>query len=399
MKLLYVYGNSKSISGSDVIQALKNIGYETDVYPNLMENVERLNDDEVDALTAYISEHAIDCIVSIHFILNASLASYKTGVKYISVIWDSPYLCFYNVLGRLDNLWVSTFDKLDRERFLQNGVKHVLYQPLSINDKNLMEWSHDIQETLQGNYIHDISFIGNLYDKSNGYDLLVDKIPVNIQYYFNSIFEEAAFKWDGVNRIYGKTGQEMLDYIKLVSPEFAFPNRQDVEDVLYFENICLVRKIANIERIAVLNLLAENHNVTLYTGSQENAEKMLHNVNIGPPVETGKATALVFAGSKINLNISLKGIEGGTPQRIMDVMGAGGFVLSSYCEETAELFEENKEIVFFRTPEELLEKVDYYLAHDMERRQIARAGYEKVINCYTYEKKMKELLEWVEKEE
>ena len=90
------------------------------------------------------------------------------------------------------------------------------------------------------------------------------------------------------------------------------------------------------------------------------------------------------------------GIEGGTPQRVMDVMGAGGFVMTNYCEETAELFEENKEIVMFKTPEELLEKVEYYLQHDKEREQIARAGHDKVLDHYTYEKKLEKLLSWVE---
>lgn len=397
MNILYVYGLVKSISGNGIVQALKNMGYEAEVYPDVHRDVENLNDDEVESLTEYINEHNIDCMISVHFIFNAALASYKTGVRYISIIWDAPYLAVYNVLGRLDNVWISTFDKLERERFLQHGIKHVLYQPLSVNDKEVVMWNRDIQDTLQGNYIHDISFIGRLYDK-NGYDMLANEIPEIMQSYFNSIFEEAAFKWDGVNRVYGKTGQEILDYIKLVNPKFFIPNRYDVEDVRYFEVLCLIRKIANIERIAVLNLLAEKYSVILYTDSDEAAEEMLHNVTIGPPVLNGKATALVFAGSKINLNIALKGIEGGTPQRIMDIMAAGGFVLSSWGAETAELFEEDKEIVFFRTPEELLEKIDYYLEHDAERRQIARAGYEKVMNCYTYEKKIKELLKWVERE-
>ena len=79
-------------------------------------------------------------------------------------------------------------------------------------------------------------------------------------------------------------------------------------------------------------------------------------------------------------------------------MGAGGFVLSAYCPETAELFEEDKEIVFFKTPEEMLEKADYYLEHDTERRQIAAAGRRKALNCYTYNKKMRELLAWLEEE-
>ena len=94
--------------------------------------------------------------------------------------------------------------------------------------------------------------------------------------------------------------------------------------------------------------------------------------------------------------MSLKGIEGGTPQRVMDIMASGGFVLSNYCEETSELFEEDKEIVMYKTPEELVEKVEYYLSHDKEREAIAAAGQKKVLECYTYEKKLKQLFDWVE---
>jgi spore maturation protein CgeB len=217
-----------------------------------------------------------------------------------------------------------------------------------------------------------------------------------MRYYFNSIFEEAAFKWDGVNRVYGKTGPEIIEYIKRVSPDFQIPNKQDIPDVQYFEALALIRKIANIERVAVLNLLAEQHSVTVYTPDRKTAEEKLRNVRIGPPVEYGKATALAYAGSRINLHIALKGIEGGTSLRVMDIMSAGGFVMSSYCAETAELYEEDKEIVMFRDPEELLYKTDYYLKHDEERRKIAQAGYARVMRSYTYEVRMRMLMEWLE---
>ena len=104
----------------------------------------------------------------------------------------------------------------------------------------------------------------------------------------------------------------------------------------------------------------------------------------------------IYAHSKINLNLSIKGMEGATPQRVMDITGAGGFAITNYCEETLELFEEDKEIVTYKSPEELLEKVDYYLVHDEERKKIARAGYEKTLNCYTYDKKLTQLMKWVE---
>ena len=396
MKILYVHATAKTESSQYIMLALERIGHVVIEYPDdpATMTLSSLDDEKINGLLGYMEEQEIDMLLSLFFIMNAALAAYKRKIPYVSILWDAPYQTVYNVLAKLDNVYISTFDRLDQERFAAYGIRNALYQPLSVSKTDVLEWNREIQETLQGHYIHDICFVGRLYE-NNSYDNMIKAIPVNMQYYFNSIFEEAAFRWDGVNRVYGKTSQEILNYIKIMNPDFMIPDtQQDIEEVRYFEVIYLIRKLAHIERMAVLDLLAENHSVTLYTDSHEEAKK-LHNVNVNPPVVFGKAASLVYAGSKINLNISLKGIEGGTPQRIMDIMGAGGFVLSSYCLETAEIFEEDKEIVMFRTPEELLEKVDYYLGHDAEREKIARAGYEKVINCYTYERKMKELIDWV----
>lgn len=395
MKVLFVHAIVEQDAGYDMIQVLNSMGYVAEEYSIVQRHPSFLENEEIGALEAYITEHQIQLILSIHFVMNVALAAYETGIQYCAVLWDAPFVEIYNPVSKICNVWITTFDKLDKDRFLEYGMQHVLYQPLAVNRMKMMEWEQEIQDTLQGQYIHDISFIGSLYEK-NAYDRLLANIPVDMQRYFNSIFEEAAFKWDGMNRVYGKTGAEIINYIKLVSPGFQIPNKQDIEDVQYFEALALIRKIANIERIAVMNLLAENYSVTLYTPDSKTASQKLRNVHIGPPVEYGKATALVYAGSKINIHIALKGIEGGTSLRVMDIMGAGGFVMSSYCAETAELFEEDKEIVMYRSPEELLYKVDYYLRHDEERRQIARAGHEKTMRCYTYDVKMKELMDWLE---
>lgn len=388
MKILYVYGMSKI---KDIVYTLRKMGYETEEYPKRQNN-SVLDNDEIDALVEYIKEHNVTYLMSIHLIYNVAMAAYKADVKYISIIWDAPYLKIYTPFGKLNNCWFAVFDKLDYERFKADRIPHVLYQPLSVNPDNIHKW--DVKRKLGGRYINEISFIGRLYE-GNLYDKYLQEIPKEMQNYFTSIFEETAFRWDGVNRIYGKTSREILDYIRLVNPNFKLDNVFDIDDVRYFETQYLIRKIANIERICILNALGEEFPVSFYTDNGVDKTKV-PNVKVMPPVEPGEASAIIYAGSKINLNISLKGIEGGTPQRIMDIMGAGGFALSSFCAETAELFEEDKEIVMFKTPEELMEKVDYYLTHDKEREQIAKAGHEKVLHCYTYERKLKQLLEWVE---
>lgn len=242
MRILFVHANVRNTAGSDIVQALNRIGYEAQEFPGLQTMPpSQLEDNRVKELEEHIRRHNTDLLISIYFVMNAALAAYKTKIRYVSVLWDAPVTDVYNPLGRLDNVWISTFDQLERIKFLRSGIRNVLYQPLSVNETRALEWNHEIQETLQGNYFHDISFIGSLYD-DNPYDRYVQKFPKNMQYYFNSIFEEAAFKWDGENRIYGKTGKEILEYLQMAAPEFGIFNRQDIDDVHYFEEYVWLEK-------------------------------------------------------------------------------------------------------------------------------------------------------------
>lgn len=94
----------------------------------------------------------------------------------------------------------------------------------------------------------------------------------------------------------------------------------------------------------------------------------------------------------INLHITMRSIASGISQRVFDIMSVGGFVLTIWSEEIPELFEEGKEIVTFRTPEEMLEKIDYYLAHERERLLIGYNGYKKVKECYSYERQLEKIM-------
>ena len=52
----------------------------------------------------------------------------------------------------------------------------------------------------------------------------------------------------------------------------------------------------------------------------------------------------------------------------------------------------------FESEAELVEKCSYYLAHEEERQQIAKNGYEKVKNCCNYRKRLKFILEKIGEE-
>ncbi|MCL4404052.1 glycosyltransferase [Patescibacteria group bacterium] len=75
--------------------------------------------------------------------------------------------------------------------------------------------------------------------------------------------------------------------------------------------------------------------------------------------------ALVFL-SKLNSDTYTR--------RCLEIPAAGTFMLSTYTDDLNRMFKEGKEAEYFRTTEEMAEKIKYYLAHDDLRRKIAAAG-------------------------
>ena len=102
---------------------------------------------------------------------------------------------------------------------------------------------------------------------------------------------------------------------------------------------------------------------------------------------------LVFRRSKINLNISLRSILSGIPQRAFDIMGSGGFLLSNYQNDFPDYFTPGEHFDFYESRADLLNKIAYYLSHEEERRQIARNGHDQVAAAHTYRHRVREMLD------
>lgn len=66
-------------------------------------------------------------------------------------------------------------------------------------------------------------------------------------------------------------------------------------------------------------------------------------------------------------------------RRCFEIPAAGSLLLAQYSDDLATLFEQGKEADFFRSEEELVEKLRYYLGHPEKRREVAAAGRRRVL--------------------
>jgi len=79
--------------------------------------------------------------------------------------------------------------------------------------------------------------------------------------------------------------------------------------------------------------------------------------------------------------------------RTMEIPACGAFMLADRTGEHLRLFEEGKEAAYFGSNEELLEKVRYYLDHEVERRGIASAGRKRCLDSgYSHHERLKYML-------
>jgi spore maturation protein CgeB len=81
--------------------------------------------------------------------------------------------------------------------------------------------------------------------------------------------------------------------------------------------------------------------------------------------------------------------------RLYEATGVGTLLITDWQENLQEMFEPGKEVVAYRTPEECVELIRYYLEHEDERQAIARAGQARTLRDHTYQQRMQELVEIV----
>ncbi len=146
----------------------------------------------------------------------------------------------------------------------------------------------------------------------------------------------------------------------------------------------------SLQRIKCVKALNEICNFKLYSGKKCSIPE-LKDLQMCGSVMYYSEMPKVFRLSKVNLNVTLQTIESGIPLRALDIMGAGGFLMTNPQEELLEYFQVGRDLETYESAEELCEKTVWYLNNEDMRAEIARQGHDKVKVLFSYEKQFAEM--------
>lgn len=94
----------------------------------------------------------------------------------------------------------------------------------------------------------------------------------------------------------------------------------------------------------------------------------------------GEKFSKVCAGSKIVIDILRRQMFPAHSMKTFEIPACRGFLMCNKGGEVHDFFKEGREMVTFSSPEEMVQKVKFYLKQDQLRVKIAEAGYRKVLN-------------------
>lgn len=386
MKIFLI--DNKSIGAPNLAHAMRQKGWQVDALQTDINGRRRIPDLE-EQLERQINERGYDYLVSFNFYPVLAEVCHRCGLKYISWIYDSPLVALYSYTMVYDTNYVFLFDYAMYEELKKIGLPRVFYMPLASNT-----WrSPFVGRTVAGKYPQmPVSFVGSLYnEEKNDLYRKFDGISDFSKGYLDALVQAQKSIY-GADVIKGNIIKSILEELRQVVP-YGISQADGVEtDAYIYEEYFLNRKVTALERIEVLQRLSSKHEVYLFSGKKPD---LLENVHFMGVTDYYTEMPEVFRQSNINLNITLRSIKTGIPQRILDIMGAGGFLLTNYQMEMEEYFRGGEHYDFYSDMQELEEKVEFYLCHPEIRNKIAKQGQVVIEKTFNYENRLDEIFQIV----
>lgn len=375
----------KSICEVGIDNALKRLGFDV-VYMNRAFKSVDYDEGYLKELAALIQQtkDAL-CVFSVNFqpIIARTCKVFK--LPYLSWTVDCPSFQLYSETIKYETNRIFVLDRMQHDKFSPMNPDCIFHLPMGCD---VPTWD-SVKVTAEEHKRYDcnISFVGSLYSEKCRYNEIEKDLPDYIRGYVDGLIN-AQLNVYGYNFIEDSISDEFAEEFKKYAAwePLGEDYEEDIKGIA--ADTYIGYKCTEQERIRTLAAISEHFDMDLWTLSDTSMLPKVHNHG---GADSNTMMPQIIKCSKINLNMTNRPIKTGLPLRIFDLMGAGGFVISNYQAEIPEIFIPDEDIVLYDSIPDLLDKIGYYLAHDEERKQIAKNGYEKVKMYHSYDVRLAQM--------
>lgn len=377
--IFYRYG---SICEPDLMDAftacgIKIIEEETEISQKSISS-----EDRIKLLGELILTNHPTFVFSINYFPHISEICEKLHILYVALSVDCPVLELFHISIHNKCNRIFLFDYMQYERFHPQNPECIFYLPLAANTNRWDTVISSFTDNVRWQYSCNVSFVGSLYTEKSPLRLL--ELDDFVKGYLDGL-TEAQLRLSGYNIFEDALSSAAVKALRTTDSSFyEIKNSIEDTDAYVAANYYLSMQASALDRIRTLSELGKSFDINLYTRSDTSLFAHNNKIHCLGGVTTHAEMPAVFHYSKINLNITMKSIQSGLSQRIWDILGCQGFLLTNYQSELPEYFEIGKDLECYENLTELKEKISYYLTHEEERYHISQNGYLKVKERHSY---------------
>lgn len=261
-----------------------------------------------------------------------------------------------------------------------------IYKPYILTKTEEQEYGADICIVCHGSDIEGIiSSLLHNFEKN----IEVKKIVKQLLYDYCQLVISDEFILHTKDEIY----EFINEYIK------QFYNRQFNENFISgLGNFILLELNQNIYRQAMADWLIEAGYTNLKLWGNGWLKNPKYTSYAMGPAQNGEVLSKILQSTKIVLGNNILGTGAA---RAWESMLSGAFYMSNYVPpevdivDIRKIMKEGEDLVMFHDKQDLLNKVNYYLSHETERKQMAEKGRQAALKTMTYNALMRRLLEFL----
>lgn len=382
MKILFI--EWASFGNNDMKEAFTAEGHTVVSYP--FSNKDSRRDEVVEKdFSVFLHREVPDVVFSFNYFPVISVVCKQENIRYISWIYDSPYVMLYSYTTINPCNTIYVFDRELYMEFHNAGIQTVHYLPMAANTERL-DKIVPAATTSSIPYLYDVSFVGSLYTEEHNFFDRMTSLSDYTKGYLDALMA-SQMKVQGYNFIQ-ESLTPIMDDLYHALPMDPNPDGVESREYLYAQYV-INRKITGLERDELLHAAAQHFHFDLFTPNRDYA---IPNLTNHGTVDYYQQMPMVFKQSRINLNISLRSIKSGIPLRAFDIMGSGGFLLSNFQADYLDNFIPGEDFDYYESKEDFINKINYYLTHEEERIAIAKSGHDKIAAGHTFRHRVREML-------